>query len=56
VLVSDRPYKKALPSWEAKDAIVRGSGTRFDPTVVKAFVKAYEGQKLEFVETGQLVG
>ena len=50
VLISDRPYKKALPTWEAKDAIVRGAGTRFDPDVVKAFVRAYDAHQLEMVE------
>ncbi len=50
VLISDRPYKKALPSWEAKDAIVRGAATRFDPDVVKAFVRAYDSHQLDMSE------
>jgi putative two-component system response regulator len=33
-LTSDRPYRKAMSPFEAKDVIVNGSGTEFDPKVV----------------------
>jgi len=37
-LVSDRPYRKAMPTVEVIDHIVGGSGTHFDPKVVEAFM------------------
>jgi len=36
-LTSDRPYRKALPPFYAKNEILSNSGTHFDPQVVKAF-------------------
>jgi HD-GYP domain-containing protein (c-di-GMP phosphodiesterase class II) len=45
-MVSTRPYRKGLPAQKAFDEIVRYSGTQFDPTVVDAFVKAFEGGKM----------
>jgi len=36
-LTSDRPYRKAHPSFYAKNEILSNSGTHFDPQVVKAF-------------------
>jgi putative nucleotidyltransferase with HDIG domain len=46
-LVSDRPYRKAMSPWEAKDIIVGQSGSEFDPGVVKAFLKAFKRGQLE---------
>ncbi|RPJ77042.1 MAG: HD domain-containing protein [Acidobacteria bacterium] len=46
-LTSDRPYRKAMPSFEAKDIIVKGRGTEFDPAVVDAFLAAYRAEALE---------
>jgi HD-GYP domain-containing protein (c-di-GMP phosphodiesterase class II) len=46
-LVSDRPYRKAMSPLDAKEVITKGSGTDFDPTVVKAFLKAYQRGALE---------
>ncbi len=37
-LISDRPYRKACPIHQAKEEIVRCSGSQFDPMVVKAFL------------------
>ncbi|MEJ2108326.1 MAG: response regulator [Acidobacteriota bacterium] len=36
-MTSDRPYRKALPFETALNEIHQGSGTQFDPQVVKAF-------------------
>ncbi|HEY4823621.1 MAG TPA: HD-GYP domain-containing protein [Solirubrobacteraceae bacterium] len=36
-LTTDRPYRPALPLAEARQMIVRASGTQFDPRVVTAF-------------------
>jgi putative nucleotidyltransferase with HDIG domain len=46
-MTSDRPYRKAMPTPKAKEEITEGSGTDFDPVVVKAFLKAYQSGELE---------
>jgi putative nucleotidyltransferase with HDIG domain len=40
-LTSDRPYRKAMSPFEAKDIIIKGTGTDFDPQVVEAFLAAF---------------
>jgi putative nucleotidyltransferase with HDIG domain len=40
-LTSDRPYRKAMSPYDAKDIIVKGTGTDFDPEVVDAFLEAF---------------
>lgn len=49
-LTSDRPYRKAIPPQEARDIILKGSGTDFDPRVVKAFISAFNRGDLEVPE------
>ena len=46
-LTSDRPYRKAMSPFDAKEIIVKGSGTDFDPAVVGAFVEAFRKGELE---------
>jgi putative nucleotidyltransferase with HDIG domain len=46
-LVSDRPYRKAMSPLDAKEIISKGSGTDFDPSVVAAFLKAFQRGDLE---------
>jgi putative nucleotidyltransferase with HDIG domain len=46
-LTSDRPYRKAMSTFEAKQIIVNGSGKDFDPQVVNAFVDAFRKGGLE---------
>jgi putative nucleotidyltransferase with HDIG domain len=46
-LTSDRPYRKAMSPFEAKEIIVKGAGTDFDPQVVDAFVDAFRRGELE---------
>jgi putative nucleotidyltransferase with HDIG domain len=36
-LTTDRPYRRALPFAQAREIIVAGSGSQFDPAVVEAF-------------------
>ena len=36
-MVTDRPYRRGKPAWQALEEIERCSGTQFDPEVVKAF-------------------
>jgi putative nucleotidyltransferase with HDIG domain len=50
-LTSDRPYRRAVTSFEAKELIVSGSGTNFDPAVVKAFVSAFDHGHMEIPES-----
>ncbi|MDQ6774815.1 MAG: HD domain-containing protein [Actinomycetota bacterium] len=38
-LTSDRPYRPASPFAVAREMIVQGSGSQFDPQVVEAFIK-----------------
>jgi putative nucleotidyltransferase with HDIG domain len=40
-LTSDRPYRKAMSPFDAKEIVVKGSGTDFDPVVVAAFLEAF---------------
>jgi putative nucleotidyltransferase with HDIG domain len=49
-LVSDRPYRKAMSPFEARDAIVKGSGKDFDPKVVAAFQSAFKAGRMEVPE------
>ena len=39
-MVTDRPYRDALPTSHARQEIIRNSGTQFDPRAVNAFVEA----------------
>jgi putative nucleotidyltransferase with HDIG domain len=41
-MTSDRPYRKALSYAQAREEIVRFSGTQFDPQVVAVFLKIPE--------------
>jgi HD-GYP domain-containing protein (c-di-GMP phosphodiesterase class II) len=49
-LTSDRPYRKAMSPFEAKDIILKGAGTDFDPKVVEAFLAAFKRGELEVPE------
>jgi putative nucleotidyltransferase with HDIG domain len=46
-MTSDRPYRKAMSPWEAKDVLLKGAGTSFDPAVVHAFVTALQKGEME---------
>lgn len=46
-LTSDRPYRKAMSPFEAKEVFVKGSGTDFDPVVVEAFKDAFRRGEME---------
>ncbi len=45
-LTSERPYKRAVSHEKAKEIIMEGRGSHFDPDVVKAFLEVEEGFKL----------
>jgi PAS domain S-box-containing protein len=41
-MISQRPYRKALPDVHARDQLQKNAGTQFDPTVVKALLAELE--------------
>jgi HD-GYP domain-containing protein (c-di-GMP phosphodiesterase class II) len=45
-MVTDRPYRGALPHEEAVRRLKEASGTQFDPTAVAAFVRLFEADKI----------
>jgi putative nucleotidyltransferase with HDIG domain len=49
-LTSDRPYRKAMSPFDAKEAIMKGAGSDFDPQVVDAFVLAFRKGQMEVPE------
>jgi putative nucleotidyltransferase with HDIG domain len=46
-LTSDRPYRKAMSPFDAKDIVLKGAGTDFDPAVVEAFLTAFQFGELD---------
>ena len=49
-MTSDRPYRRALPWEHALDEILGGTGTQFDPQVVKAFSNRERQMRRTFEE------
>jgi putative nucleotidyltransferase with HDIG domain len=49
-LVSDRPYRKAMSPFEARDIIAKGAGKDFDPEVVAVFESAFRKRLMEVPE------
>ena len=49
-LTSDRPYRKALPPFEARDYIINKAGKDFDPAVVDTFTQTFNQGLLEVPE------
>jgi len=43
-MISDRPYRSALPIEEAKNELKKYSGIQFDPEIVAAFLKVLEAE------------
>lgn len=41
-MTTDRPYRAKMSKEEARDEIIKHSGLQFDPTVVQAFIEAWE--------------
>jgi len=46
-ITSDRPYRKAMSAFEAKEIICASAGKEFDPQVVEAFVVAFRRREME---------
>jgi putative nucleotidyltransferase with HDIG domain len=49
-MISDRPYRKALPMSHAREEIRRCSGTQFDPKIVDVFLSIPEEHWIELRE------
>jgi putative nucleotidyltransferase with HDIG domain len=47
---SDRPYRRGMSPFEARETITKGSGTDFDPQVVDAFLRAFGERVLDVPE------
>lgn len=45
-ITSDRPYRKKKSAKKSLEEIKRGSGTQFEPQIVKALLSAYEKKKI----------
>lgn len=52
-LTSDRPYRRAVTPFEARDIIMAGSGKNFDSAVVEIFRKAFDHGEMEIPESLQ---
>ena len=50
-LTADRPYRRAVTPFEARQLISAGAGASFDPAVVQAFVDAFEHGEMEIPES-----
>ena len=46
-LVSDRPYRKAMSPFEAREILVKGAGKEFDPKIIEAFMAACRRGEME---------
>ena len=49
-LTSDRPYRRAVTPFEARQIIISSAGANFDPAVVEAFVGVFEHGQMEIPE------
>ena len=49
-LTSNRPYRKAMSTFEAKEVISEQAGRDFDPTVVRAFLAVFARGEMEIPE------
>ena len=41
-MTNDRPYRRSIGRWRAREELRRGAGTQFDEVVVEAFLRAVE--------------
>jgi hypothetical protein len=49
-LTSDRPYRRGISSFDAKESILKAAGGEFDPEVVDAFMEAFRKNEMELPE------
>ena len=53
-ITSDRPYRKAMSPFDAKEIIQKGRGKDFDPEVVDAFLMAFRRGKMDLTEAAMV--
>lgn len=46
-MTSDRPYRKAMSAEMAKEELIRGSGSQFDPRIIDVFLRLLESSRLK---------
>jgi len=46
-MITDRPYRAGLSLEDAKNELIKGSGSQFDPEVVRVFMNCLESQPAE---------
>jgi HD superfamily phosphodiesterase len=49
-LTSDRPYRRGISPFDAKESILKAAGEEFDPEVVDAFMEAFRKNEMELPE------
>jgi hypothetical protein len=49
-MTSDRPYRRGISPFDAKENILRCAGEEFDPAVVEAFMEAFRKNEMELPE------
>ncbi len=49
-LTSDRPYRRGISPFDAKESILKAAGDEFDPEVVRAFMEAFRKNEMESPE------
>ena len=49
-LTSDRPYRRGISAFDAKENILKSAGEEFDPKVVDAFMEAFRKNEMEIPE------
>ncbi|MBI5309627.1 MAG: HD-GYP domain-containing protein [Actinobacteria bacterium] len=51
-MISKRPYREPLTETEAREQLLRNSGTQFDPRVVNSLLKTLERRGIERIRNG----
>lgn len=55
-MISDRPYRKAMPEEEALVILQENAGIQFDPEVVTRFLQAYHADELVMPQLSEAMG
>lgn len=53
-MISDRPYRRAIPRQAAIEELRRNAGTQFDPSVVEAVLRSLDSQTPSRFQTTRL--
>jgi HD-GYP domain-containing protein (c-di-GMP phosphodiesterase class II) len=55
-MTSDRPYRKALTGTQAREELINGAGSQFDPEIVAAFLAGERDPGLPLAGAGREAG